>query len=134
MTQHLRIAGAPFGIVFADRPFISNSRSALMAAEFAREQGRFKEFHSAIFSAYFSLGLDIGDLDVLAQIAASAGLPPDAMKEAVQAGKYAARLEEVRQEAGLLGITGVPAFSIGDRQPIVGAQPLDVFRKALRSR
>ena len=134
MTRHLRIAGAPFGITFADRPFLSNSRYALMAAEFAREQGRFQEFHSATFSAYFSLGLDIGDLDVLTQLAGSAGLDPDAMKQAVQAGKYVSRLEQVRQEAGVLGITGVPAFSIGDREPIVGAQPLDVFRKALRSR
>jgi predicted DsbA family dithiol-disulfide isomerase len=134
MTQHLRIAGAPFGITFADRPFLSNSRNALMAAEFAREQGRFREFHSATFAAYFSLGLDIGDLEVLAQIAASSGLDPDAMQKGVQAGRYAATLERVRQEAGVLGITGVPAFSIGDREPIVGAQPLDVFRKALRSR
>lgn len=105
-----------------------------MGAEFARDRGKFQDFHTATFSAYFSLGLDIGDLDVLAQIADSAGLDPGAMKQAVQAGKYISRLEEIRQEAGVFGITGVPTFTIEGREPIVGAQPLDVFRKALRSR
>ncbi len=134
MMQHLRTAGAPFGIAFADRSFLSNSRNALLAAEFSREHGRFAQFHSAVFSAYFSLGLDIGDLDILAQLAQASGLDPERMKREVRAGTHRSRLDLVRQEAGLLEISGVPAFAIEDRQLIVGAQPLDVFRKALRSR
>ncbi len=133
MMQHLRIAGAPFGITFADRPMLSNSRSALQAAEYARDQGKFQELHTALFAAYFSLGLDIGNLDVLAQLAYNAALDADAMKNAIQQGTYLPRLGEARQEAGLLGVTGVPTFYIEDKKSIVGAQPLDVFRKTLRS-
>lgn len=133
MMQHLRIAGAPFGITFADRAFLSNSRSALLAVQYASDQGKFHELHTALFAAYFSLGLDIGNLDVLAQLAHNAGLDADAMKKAIQGGTYLPRLEEARQEAGLLGLTGVPTFFIADKKSIVGAQPLDVFRKALRS-
>jgi predicted DsbA family dithiol-disulfide isomerase len=133
MMGHLRTMGAEFGITFVDRPFLSNSRPALQAAEFAREQGRFNEFHPALFSAYFSHGLDIGDLDVLSEIARDAGLDAVAMKNVLQSGKYMQTLARAQEEAARLGVTGVPTFLIEDKKTIVGAQPLDVFRKTLRS-
>lgn len=133
IMQHLRRMGAPFGIAFVDRPILSNSRMALQAAEFSREQGRFDPFHEALFAAYFSHGLDIGDLDVLKQIGQDAGLDVEAMVNAVQSGKYLPELAGAQEEATRLGVTGVPTFFIGDKKSVVGAQPLDVFRKVLRS-
>jgi predicted DsbA family dithiol-disulfide isomerase len=133
MMQHLRITGAAFGITFVDRALLSNSRRALEAAEFAREEGKFDRFHPALFSAYFSLGLDIGNLDVLSQVGHDAGLDVDALRHAIRSGRYQPKLEEARQEAGLRGLTGVPTFFLGDTKTIVGAQPIEVFRKALRS-
>jgi len=132
MMGHLRTMGAPFGIVFADRPFLSNSRMALLAAEFAREQGDFRVFHEAVLGAYFSQGLDIGDLDILRQLAEDAGLDADAMAKAIKSGKHLLMLEKAKEDAARLGVTGVPTFFI-DGNKFVGAQPLDVFRKALRS-
>ena len=133
IMEHLRSMGAPFGITFADRPILSNSRLALQAAEFARDQNLFDPFHTALFAAYFSHGLDIGNVDVLATIASDAGLDPGALKKALQSGKYLPRLEAVKEEAALRLVTGVPSFFIGERKSVVGAQPLEVFRKALRS-
>ncbi len=133
MMEHLRGMGAPFGITFVDRPLLSNSRPALQAAEFARGQGLFEPFHAALFAAYFSHGLDIGNIDVLALIAKDAGLDAGAMKQALQEGKYLPGLEAVKEEAAVRGVTGVPAFFIGGKKSVVGAQPLEVFRKALRS-
>jgi predicted DsbA family dithiol-disulfide isomerase len=133
MMKHLGSMGAPLGIVFVDRPLLSNSRLALQAAEFSREHGTFGPFHTALFAAYFSHGLDIGDLDVLRQIGRDAGLDAGAMVNAVQSGKYLPALASAQEEAARLGVTGVPTFFIEDRKSVVGAQPLDVFRKALRS-
>jgi predicted DsbA family dithiol-disulfide isomerase len=133
MMQHVRAAGAPFGITFADRTILSNSRLAIQAAEFARENGKFGEIHRALFSAYFSLGLDIGSEDIIVQIVQGAGLDAKVMMDQIKSGKYHAMLQEARQEAGVLGVTGVPAFFFKDQKSIVGAQQLDVFRKALRS-
>jgi predicted DsbA family dithiol-disulfide isomerase len=133
MMKHIRAMGASFGIAFGERPLLSNSRPALQAAEFARDHHAFNEIHAALFSAYFSQGLDIGDLDVLAQIAGDAGLNADAMLDAVRSGTYLPRLEHGQQEAARLGVTGVPTFFIGAGKSIVGAQPLDVFRKVLRT-
>jgi predicted DsbA family dithiol-disulfide isomerase len=134
MMGHLRTMGAPFGITFADRPILSNSRRALLAAEFAREQGKFQSFHEAVFAAYFSHGLDIGDLAVLRQIAADSGLDADAMADAVTSGKHLPLLETAKESAARLGVTGVPTFFLDEKRSIVGAQSLDVFRKTLRSR
>ncbi len=134
MMDHLRTMGAAFGITFAERPFLSNSRPALQAAEFAREQGAFDALHPVLFSAYFSQGLDIGDLDILSQIARDAGLDAGAVIDAVKSGRYLPRLEAAKEEATRLGVTGVPMFFINEKKSIVGAQPLDVFRKAFKSR
>jgi predicted DsbA family dithiol-disulfide isomerase len=133
IMEHLRSMGAPFGITFVDRPILSNSRLALQAAEFARDQNLFDPLHTALFAAYFSQGMDIGNIDVLAMIAKDAGLDAGAMQRALQSGKYLPGLETAKEEAAVRGVTGVPAFFIGDKKSVVGAQPLDVFRKALRS-
>ena len=133
IMEHLRSMGAPFGITFVDRPLLSNSRLALQAAEFSRDHDLFGPFHIALFAAYFSNGLDIGNIDVLATIARDAGLNAREMKQALQSGKYLPGLEAAKEEAAVRGVTGVPAFFIEDKKSVVGAQPLDVFRKALRS-
>jgi len=133
IMEHLRSMGAPFGITFVDRPILSNSRLALQAAEFAREQDLFAPFHTALFAAYFSRGLDIGNIDVLALIAHESGLDAEAMKKALQVGKYLPVLEAAKEEASVRVVTGVPSFFIGDKKSVVGAQPIEVFRKALRS-
>ena len=133
IMEHLRTMGAPFGITFVDRPLLSNSRLALQAAEFAREHELFGPFHAALFAAYFSHGLDIGERDVLDTIAKEAGLDAGAMNRALEGGKYLPRLEALKEEAAVRGVTGVPTFFIGDKKSVVGVQPLEVFRKALRS-
>lgn len=129
MMGHLRTMAAPFGIVFADRPFLSNSRRALLAAEFAREGNRFQPFHEALFAAYFSHGLDIGDMRVLRRVASDSGVDADAMEAAVTSGKHLPLLEAAREDSLRHGVTGVPTFLINEKRTIVGAQSLDVFRK-----
>ncbi len=131
MIEHLRSMGAAFGITFADRPLLSNSRLALQAVEFARDSGKFQDYHRALFTAYFSEGLDIGDLIVLRQIAQDIGLNAEAMIQGVESGRYLQKLKESQEKAARLGVTGVPTFFIGMKKSIVGAQPLEVFRKAL---
>jgi len=123
---------APYGIIFADLARISNSRMSLEASEFAKEQGMFDQFHSALFRAYFSEGLDIGSIEVLTQIGHEAGLDSDALGQSLRTGKLLPRIESMRQEAARLGVTAAPTFIIEGRDRIVGAQPIDVFRKKLR--
>jgi predicted DsbA family dithiol-disulfide isomerase len=132
MFRHLRDMAAPYGITFADISRISNSRMSLEASEFAKEHGGFDPFHRALFQAYFSQGMDIGSLEVLTQIGHESGLDRDPLAQALQTGKYRPLIENMRKEAARLGVNAAPTFIIEDRDRIVGAQAIDVFRKKLR--
>jgi predicted DsbA family dithiol-disulfide isomerase len=132
MFRHLRDSAAPYGIIFADITRVSNSRMSLEASEYAKEHGRFDQFHSALFRTYFSEGMDIGNLEVLAQTGHDAGLDRTALVKALKSGKFLPMIENMRQEAARLTVTAAPTFILEGKDRIVGAQPIDVFRKKLR--
>ena len=125
--------GAPLGIIFSDLDRISNSRLALQAAEFSRVAGRFEAFHDAVLQAYFAARMDIGDREVILQLGEEAGLDVTELDQTLETGTYLPRLKEMQDMASKAGVTGVPTFILGSRKTVVGAQPLDAFRSALRA-
>jgi predicted DsbA family dithiol-disulfide isomerase len=129
--NQLRARGKEMGVVFGNPTILSNSRSALMASEYARDQGRYDSFHENMFHAYFTEGLDIGNPDVIAAVAKKSGLDEKETLSAVRDGRYAARLNEARKEGNLLGLTGIPLFIIENKYKITGAQPIETFRNLL---
>lgn len=133
MTGRLNSMGAPFGLTFQKIVNISNSRLSLEAGEYAKEQGRFEQFHHAVFQAYFSERKDIGSVEVLKQIGKDAGLDADSLEDALNTGKYLRVLEVAKEEATRLGITAAPTFLFDGKERIVGAQSMDVFRERLKS-
>jgi len=133
MFDNLRRAGAPYGIEFGRLSLLPNSRPALAAGEFARDQGRYEAFHDRLFKAYFTETRDIGRLEVLLEKAEATGLDPVALEEALRGKRYESRLDQARQEADSLGVHAIPTFFInGAETRIVGAQSLEVFQKTLR--
>ena len=131
MLQKLRDMGEPFGITFSKMGLLPNSRMAIEASEFARDSGKFDEFHEEVFRSFFTHGRDIGDVDVLAELAKGVGLDSDSLKKELAEERYTERLDQVRIETIKDGITAAPTFVIEGGVHIVGAQPLDVFREAL---
>lgn len=126
--EQLRARGNEVDIVFNTHTLLSNSRLALMASEFARDEGRYEAFHESMFRAYFTESLDIGNLDVIAAVATKSGLNGKKTLAAASDGRYASRLDNVKREGQLLGLTGIPLFIINNQYKIVGVQPLEVFR------
>lgn len=129
---NLRQSGARYGITFGHVTLLSNSRKALEAGEYARDQGKYERFHNELFYAYFTQALDIGRSDIIMGIAEKAGLDTGELQKAFQAKRYLPRLEKVNHEAQQYGITGAPTFIINNAYTIVGAQPLEVFRDTLK--
>jgi predicted DsbA family dithiol-disulfide isomerase len=129
--EQLRTRGKEVGVVFSSLKLLSNSRLALMASEFARDQGLYDSFHENMFHAYFTDSLDIGNPDVIAAIAKKSDLNEKEMLSAVTDGRYASRLDEARREGQLIGLTGVPLFLIENKYKIVGAHPIETFRNLL---
>lgn len=132
MQEQIRQMASEVNLPYVSAAKVPNSRLSLEAAEFAREKGRFEEYHEALFRAYFAEGRFIGDKAVLAGLARQVGLDPDELLEALDKRTYEKVVQEQVEQAQYLGITGVPAFIIGDRA-IVGAQPYHVFQLAMSS-
>ncbi len=128
----LNKVGEPFGCRFGDRTFLSNSKPALEASEYARDNGKYDSFHEQVFLAYFTDLLDIGDTKILLELAQEVGLDPQELKRSLDEGMYQTRIETAMKEAVRFGITAVPTFIIGEVHKIVGAQPLRSFRDQLR--
>ena len=127
----LRALAEEAGLPYAPSSHVPNSHRALEAAEFAREQGAFEQFHRALFEAYFGRGEDIGDVDVLVALAAASGLDAHGLEAALRDSRYVALVDESTQEAQRQGVTGTPTyiFEAGDRRfPLVGAQDYSVFQ------
>ena len=129
--DQLRKRGKEVGVVFGSHTVLSNSRSALMASEFARDKGRYDSFHEDMFHAYFTEGLDIGKPDVIAAVAKKSSLDEKEMLNANRDGRYELRLNKARKEGELIGLTGIPLFIIENKYQIVGAQPIETFRDLL---
>ncbi len=131
MFENIQQRGERYGMVFNDHDRASNSKLALLAGEFARDMGRFEGFHENVFRAFFTDLKNIGQLDVLLEIASNSGLNPKKLKIACSEGRHLDRLDTTRTEAQRLGIRSIPAFAFGNDEIIVGALPPEIFRKAL---
>ena len=117
--------------IVLDRKWIPSSRRALEASEYAREQGRHGPFHTIVFGKYYGEGQDISEWDVLRAAAEEAGIDPDEMQRETESGHYAAVVDEHTRQAHALGITGVPAYILGDKYLIMGAQPYELFQEVM---
>ena len=128
MYENIMNRGKELGITFSHLSKLSNSRMALEASEFARDMGKQDLFHEQTFHAYFTELKDIGNIDTINEIALSCGLKIDEMGHALMEHLYAGRLDETREEARRIKLTGVPTFLINDHYKIVGAQPIEAFK------
>ncbi len=110
---------------------LPNSRLALYFSEFARQKGKFDEFHKLVFDAYWKDGQDIGNQDFLLSIAESIGFKRSEILEYIDSEEPYEELKKSLRELRKYGINGVPTFIIGDRI-VVGAQPYEVFENVIR--
>ena len=124
--------GQKLGVRFGPQSLMSNSREALEGGEFAKEHGRYKAYHEAVFRAFFTDCLDIGNRKVILDVARKVGLDAIALDAALEENIYLPRLQETTRKAKEKWITSAPTFIIDGYGNISGAQPIDTFRSALR--
>lgn len=130
--QQLDDRGRKMGVRFGPQPLMSNSRMAMEGGEFAREHGRYEAYHEAVFRAFFTDCLDIGDRAVILGMARTVGLDTDQLTTALESGIYLPRLEVTTRNAKMRRISSAPTFIVDGYRDITGAQPIDTFRTILR--
>ncbi|NLE78695.1 MAG: DsbA family oxidoreductase [Rhodococcus sp.] len=132
MNAQVTERAAEVGLTFRmDKAQTTNTRSAHRLSHFAKSHGRQHELIERLFRAYFTDGLNVGDHDVLADLAAEVGLDRAEALEALTSDAYAADVDNDVAAAHQLGISGVPFFVIDGKWAISGAQPVDMFTEAL---
>lgn len=110
---------------------IPNTLDAQRLIHWAGLEGRQTPVVGALFRAYWTEGRDIGDRDVLAEIAAEAG-----MDRAVVARLLASEADRdtiLTREAHARerGVNAVPTFVIANHYVVSGAQPPEVWSRVI---
>jgi predicted DsbA family dithiol-disulfide isomerase len=90
-----------------------------------------RELKERLLRAYFVEGRHVGRDDSLAELAADVGLDPGLVLTALREGTYLPAFEADLRQANAYGITGVPFFVIDGAYGVSGAQPPELFARAL---
>lgn len=107
---------------------------SLDAHRLVRWAGRFGAADAmveAIFEAYFMEGADIGELNMLAQLAGRIGLETVAARRFLGTAGEVEAVHADNLRAHRLGINGVPCFVVAGRHAIAGAQEPEVLERLL---
>jgi predicted DsbA family dithiol-disulfide isomerase len=118
LMQNLKAVAREEGISMAEHTFTTNSRDALLLAEAAKESGRekFYNLHDKLFTSFFVDSRNIGDRNILRELADSSGIPKEAVESAWQDEKYQQRIISNYHAARQHQIQAVPSFIFGERK------------------
>jgi predicted DsbA family dithiol-disulfide isomerase len=109
-----------------------NSFNAHRLVRWAQGQQKGAAAKEALFKAYFSDGRDIGETDVLVDIAREIDLDPTIVAELLPTD---ADVQNVRNEEALfqqMGISGVPTYIANRRVAVQGAETAEKLARFLR--
>ena len=106
---------------------IPNTMNAHRLIHWAGLQGRQTAMVSALFSAYWRQGRDIGDAAVLAEIAGEIGLDAAAITRLLTSDADRDDLAARDKDARKKGVTAVPTFLIAQQYVLSGAQPPELW-------
>jgi predicted DsbA family dithiol-disulfide isomerase len=110
---------------------LGNTFDAHRVLHAARAAGLQAQAKERLLKGYFSEGRKLTDADTLVELAADAGLDPEAARTALAEGSFGEDVRADEREAAAIGITGVPFFVLNRRYAVSGAQPSDLLLQAL---
>jgi protein-disulfide isomerase len=118
-------------IEWRDFPYLgAGSTTAARAARAAAAQGKFWEFHDALYAHQPPPNSGRLTPDYLSGVAKRIGLDTGKLRADMTSDEVAEAVRRDFQEGQSIGVTGTPAFLVNG-QPIMGAQPLRVFQDAI---
>lgn len=101
------------------------ARPAALASECASEQGKFWEYHDALFQRQDEFGTDFWG-----KLAGELKLNVGKFNDCVSSGKYAARVEADYQQGLVSGVRGTPHTIVGTL-PVSGAVPYEQLKTVI---
>lgn len=132
MHRHVTQKAAEAGLTYDfDSTIPANSFDAHRLIHFAADNGVQDAMKERLLSAYFIEGENIGDVETLIRLAAEIGLSKAEAATVLKSDRYADDVEKDVQEAKQMQVQGVPFFVMNRKYAVSGAQPVDVFIRAL---
>jgi predicted DsbA family dithiol-disulfide isomerase len=109
----------------------ANTFNAHRLSHLAKHYGLQDKAEELLFSAYFTDGKNIDDINTLVQIAGETGLDTTEARQVLAGNQYADEVKQDIKEAGQLGARGVPFFVMDRSVAVSGAQDSKAFLKTL---
>ncbi|MGB9608872.1 MAG: DsbA family protein [Minisyncoccia bacterium] len=116
-------------MIYRDFPLPGHpyAQPAALAANCAKDQGKFWTYHDVIFQKQNELA----NLDYV-KIAEDLKMNTKDFKQCLDSKKYQDKIKKDYENGVKIGVNGTPTFFLNGKQ-IVGAQPYEVFKSAIES-
>jgi predicted DsbA family dithiol-disulfide isomerase len=129
VVEHAKIAGLDIDLESITRT--PNTLDAHRLIHWAGIEGRQTPIVSALFRAYFKDGRDIGNHEVLADIADTVGMDASLVQRLLKTDEDAQNIRERDAHARNMGVNSVPTFIVASQHAVPGAQSTDLWRKVI---
>jgi len=130
-TQVTSLAAAEGLEYHLEHQHSGNSFDAHRLIHLAAEKGLPGAMKERLMRAHFSESAAIGEPDVLVRLACEVGIDEEEAKALLESDRFADEVRADEAEAGTIGVRGVPFFLIERKWALSGAQPTDLFLKAI---
>lgn len=133
MREHLEAGAGDLGINFRfdGIPLRPNTLKAHCVMKWAQGQGKGHQMAEQLFKAFFDEHRDVGNTDVLADIAQSIGMDGSLVTELLESERDTETVQAQLDYFRNLGISGVPFFIYNGQFSVQGGQPAKVHSQAL---
>jgi len=128
MKVNMDREGLPYNV---DRRWAYNSRLAQELAKWAETKSDGERIHDALFRAYFVDAKNIGQREVLVDLAQQIGLPADEATDVLLSRSFKDAVDDDWKRCATFGVNAVPTFLAG-RYLMVGAQPYDQLERLVQ--
>lgn len=132
-AQKLNDLGAPLNITIGKHLFVPNTRLALAATEYAKDQHLGTEFVNAVFEANFTEKRNISHLDILLDIAKKVGLNETELQSKLEQNTYESRLKAYFNEGLEKQVDLVPTVFLNNQKFLEGVLTLEQVQAAYKA-
>ncbi|OWU75499.1 DsbA family oxidoreductase [Phaeobacter sp. 22II1-1F12B] len=129
VVEHAEKAG--LNINFEGIARTPNTLDAHRLIHWAGIERKQNEAVNALFNAYFVEGRDIGDAEVLGDIADMIGMDASVIRKLLESDADREDISRRDSEARSMGVTSVPTFIVAGKHAVPGAQPPDLWQKVI---
>jgi len=132
MTDNVELQAKEVGLNYDfDKMRPANTFDAHRLVKLAETEAVDGEMVEKLLHSYFVEAKQIGDNEVLVQLAESIGLSNERVKQMLDSDEFVQEVKADIAEAGQIGVKGVPFFVINRKYAISGAQPAEAFAETL---